>query len=244
MVLSYFESLMIYRLSTGIAQHIHNKMLFYVSRAPLSFFDANPLGRIITRFSKDAAILDNRLPETQNVFYNLVFKCALSVILSAIVYPFLIIIIVIIFVLAFFVRKYSIVATNDSLKWDAVSRGPINTLYASTLGGVMQIRAYRKQEAFERIFMKNVDENGRAYFTYMTASRWLGFVLDMLIVVYMAVGALFAIFFKEWLNIEPALIAMSLTVSTELGGLLQFSIRQYVEMENSFTSVQRAQEYC
>ena len=63
-VLAYLESIMIYRLATGIAQHIHNKMLFFVSRAPLSFFDANPLGRIITRFSKDAAILDNRLPET------------------------------------------------------------------------------------------------------------------------------------------------------------------------------------
>lgn len=92
--------------------------------------------------------------------------------------------------------------------------------------------------------MKNVDENGRAFFTYNTSSRWLGFVLDMLVVVYIAVGALFAIFLKELVNIEPALIAMSLTVSTELAGLLQIAVRQFVELENSFTSVQRVAEYC
>lgn len=63
-LLSYFESVMNYRITTGVAEHLHNKMLFQVSRAPLHFFDANPLGRIITRFSKDVAILDNRLPET------------------------------------------------------------------------------------------------------------------------------------------------------------------------------------
>lgn len=44
--------------------------------------------------------------------------------------------------------------------------------------------------------MNNVDENGRAYFTYNTSSRWVGFVLDMLVVVYIGVGAIFSIFLK------------------------------------------------
>ena len=40
------------------ARKLHNKMVERVSRAPTSFFDSNPVGRILNRFSKDTAILD------------------------------------------------------------------------------------------------------------------------------------------------------------------------------------------
>ncbi len=73
--------------------------------------------------------------------------------------------------------------------------------------------------------------------------RWLGFVLDMLVVVYIAVHASLAIFLKDTISVEPALIAMSLNISTELAGLLQFTMRSTIEMENAMTSVQRVKEY-
>ena len=68
-------------------------------------------------------------------------------------------------------------------------------------------------------------------------SRWLAYSLDMLVIGYIGIHACLAIFGKDLFNIDPALIAMSLNVSADLGGLLQFSVRLYVEMENSFTSV-------
>jgi ABC-type multidrug transport system fused ATPase/permease subunit len=37
---------------------MHNKMAESVLRAPIEFFDSNPIGRILTRFSKDVTVLD------------------------------------------------------------------------------------------------------------------------------------------------------------------------------------------
>ena len=41
---------------------LHNSMLQRVAHAPMLFFNSNPLGRIINRFSKDTAMIDSVLP--------------------------------------------------------------------------------------------------------------------------------------------------------------------------------------
>ena len=43
-------------------------MLNTVTRAPILFFDSNPLGRIINRFSKDTTVSDGTLPEQIYIF--------------------------------------------------------------------------------------------------------------------------------------------------------------------------------
>lgn len=42
---------------------LHLVLLGGVIRTPLSFFDTTPVGRILSRFSKDVDVLDNTLPQ-------------------------------------------------------------------------------------------------------------------------------------------------------------------------------------
>ena len=41
---------------------IHHVLLDGVMHSPMSFFDTNPLGRIINRFSADIDTVDNQIP--------------------------------------------------------------------------------------------------------------------------------------------------------------------------------------
>ena len=43
---------------------LHKHMLKTVLRAPMSFFDMTPLGRIVNRFSKDMYMIDEMIPES------------------------------------------------------------------------------------------------------------------------------------------------------------------------------------
>jgi len=43
---------------------LHNNMLSRIMKAPMSFFDTTPIGRIVNRFSSDVQILDQSLPAT------------------------------------------------------------------------------------------------------------------------------------------------------------------------------------
>lgn len=41
---------------------LHNALLERVLRLPVAFFDSNPSGRILNRFSRDTDIMDSALP--------------------------------------------------------------------------------------------------------------------------------------------------------------------------------------
>lgn len=42
---------------------LHDRLLSSVLRAPISFFDATPMGRLLTRFAKDTQLVDQLLPQ-------------------------------------------------------------------------------------------------------------------------------------------------------------------------------------
>lgn len=42
--------------------NLHNRIFFCLMRAPISFFDNTPIGRITNRFTKDIGIIDEQLP--------------------------------------------------------------------------------------------------------------------------------------------------------------------------------------
>ncbi|CAI9178863.1 unnamed protein product [Rangifer tarandus platyrhynchus] len=63
-LLSITRSLLIFYVLVNSSQIFHNKMLESILRVPVLFFDRNPVGRILNRFSKDIGHLDDLLPLT------------------------------------------------------------------------------------------------------------------------------------------------------------------------------------
>ena len=49
-------------LQVRAAVGLHNALLERVLRLPVAFFDSNPSGRILNRFSRDTDIMDSALP--------------------------------------------------------------------------------------------------------------------------------------------------------------------------------------
>ncbi len=61
-IMNIGKAIVVYGLAVYMGKALHNRMGRSVVRARLSFFDANPLGRVLNRFSKDTAVLDTQLP--------------------------------------------------------------------------------------------------------------------------------------------------------------------------------------
>ena len=74
---------------------LHASMLIAVLRAPLSFFDTTPIGRIMNRFSRDIDTVDTVLPgllqewalSAINVLATVIILCYSTPIFTAIAVP-------------------------------------------------------------------------------------------------------------------------------------------------------------
>lgn len=61
-IIAFMEMISVLFTALYISHKLHNRMLDKVTHAKVVFFDSNPLGRIINRFSKDINFTDLSIP--------------------------------------------------------------------------------------------------------------------------------------------------------------------------------------
>ena len=80
-------------------------MVERVSRATILFFDSNPLGRILTRFSKDVAIFDSIVARLSILVSQGIFRSIVNTVTVCIINPWLLIAMLIAIVTMYFMLK-------------------------------------------------------------------------------------------------------------------------------------------
>lgn len=67
------------------AKRLHDAMLKSILRAPMVFFQTNPLGRVINRFAKDLGDIDRNVAVFGNMFLNMMSQLISTFVLIGIV---------------------------------------------------------------------------------------------------------------------------------------------------------------
>ena len=104
-VLLFLRSSSIYMSFLTSSINIHKKMSWKLLRAPSVFFDANPIGRILTRFAKDTVVLDYHIGQTLNIASMAGFKVFGTYIVIIISIPWMALPLILNFLAAFYIRK-------------------------------------------------------------------------------------------------------------------------------------------
>ena len=105
LVLLFLRSASIYMSFLTSSVNIHKKMSWKLLRAPSVFFDANPIGRILTRFAKDTVVTDYLLGLIVNVTSMTGFKLFGIYVIIVISVPWMAIPLIINFIVAYLVRS-------------------------------------------------------------------------------------------------------------------------------------------
>ncbi|EFJ12050.1 hypothetical protein SELMODRAFT_425801 [Selaginella moellendorffii] len=232
---STFLIIPIFILGQGaLLMNMHKLMVEKVFRSPLLFFDQNPIGRLLNRYSKDQAIADETLPSLIKQALEGIYASIGGLVLIGILVPWFLLTIPLALGILIYVRQQYI-STGSALKrLDAISQSPIFAHFTETLQGAVSIRAYNNQKRFHDQLVKLVDNNHKAYILYVHASRWLSTRLDFVTTLSITVAAFLIVLLRNY--ISPGLTGVILVQTLKLTDVLQIAIKRTVEAESLFAT--------
>ncbi|KAI9595888.1 ABC transporter type 1, transmembrane domain-containing protein [Syncephalis fuscata] len=216
-------------------------MLHSILTTSMQFFHVNPHGRILNRFSKDQSNVDELLPMTLFDAIQCLFLILGALVVISIVNPF--IMIAIPFILASFMvlRWLYMNASRQVKRIESVTRSPVYSLLSETLYGLVTVRAYNAQDRFWKQFSEAQNANARAFFAFLGCARWVGFRLDVCSGFLLALMAFVSIIMRS--SQQASLVGLSLSYVLQLVDCLQWAVRQTIEVEMQFISVERIMAY-
>ncbi len=222
--------------------NIHNLMFRTIMRAPMAFFDATPLGRILNRFTADMDIIDYIFPDMsmQALHYGFQVLGVLALISAFLHYmPALL---APMSVMYFLTQYYYRNANRDIKRIDSASRSPLFQHITSTLQGLSILRAFRQEPRFTMTNQSRVDHTIRATLQMYIIQRWLGFCLDFITICLVFSTAALCVGLRD--SVTPAQAGLAITYSMTLAGTFQWTVRTIADSEAQLTSVERILQYC
>lgn len=216
-----------------------------VLRAKIEFFDTQPLGRVLNRFSADVGSNDDMLPTTSFDFAMCFFLCLGAMITTLITLPYTLLVVPLLLWYFIWVRRIYVTTSRELKRLEGLARSPMFSMLGEALGGVATIRANGAIGYFRTKFESAHNAHTRAFFSFIASSRWVGFRMDAIMFLFISCATFLAVVFntQEVLSVDPAILGLSLTMLLQLSGLFQWAVRQSAEVVNLMVSVERVAEY-
>jgi ABC-type multidrug transport system fused ATPase/permease subunit len=240
---NYIMGILFAYFGTIAAQKLHKKAIDRILLAPVSFFDATPMGRIINRFSKDQDGIDNTLMDAFRMFIGMLVD-ALSVFI-VIIYttPWFAAPILPVGIIYWFIQRYYRATSRELKRIEAITRSPLYVHINETLDGISTIRAYGEESRFIKKVEVMLNETNSPTFLLISAARWMSVRLEALGATLVLFAALFGLFASNTGWFSPALFGLSMTYSLQVTGVLNWGIRQFTETEIAMNAVERVAHY-
>uniref|UniRef100_A0A5G2QUH8 Multidrug resistance-associated protein 4 n=1 Tax=Sus scrofa TaxID=9823 RepID=A0A5G2QUH8_PIG len=235
------RSLLMFYVLVNSSQTLHKQMIESILRAPVLFFDRNPTGRILNRFSKDTGHMDDLLPQIFQDFVQ-TFLLVMGVVgVMVVVIPWTVIPLISLGIIFFVLRRYFLETSRDVKRLECATRSPVFSHLASSLQGRWTIRAFKAQQRFQELFDAHQDLHSEAWSLSLTTSRWFALCLDAICAIFVIGVAFGSLFLAETLNVGQVGLVLSLALTFTV--MVPRCVRQSAEAENMMISVERVTEY-
>ncbi|XP_049854061.1 ATP-binding cassette subfamily C member 4-like [Schistocerca gregaria] len=220
---------------------LHNNMFNSVLTASMRFFNANPSGRIVNRFSKDMGIVDEKLPVSIMECFHIILVLLGVVTMVAVVNYWLLVPTCLLAVFGCIMRQLFLSTAGSLKRLEAITRSPIFTHLNASIQGLSTIRAFGAQTLLSKEFDKHQDLNTTAFYMFLSTSRAFAYWLDVGCLAYIAVVTFSFLLYGE--DMFGGSVGLAVTQAISLSGTFQWGLRQSAELVNQMTSVERMLEF-
>ena len=143
--------------SLRCSERLHDKMVLAVLQAPVLFFDSNPVGRILNRFSKDVGCMDEVLPKAFLISLQRILVLLTGVIVPMVTNPWIVCVVLPVTALAVYISRYYLKTSKELKRLESICRSPVFSHLSETLDGLDTIRTRGRQRSFvDRFYRYNI----------------------------------------------------------------------------------------
>ncbi|XP_044727747.1 ATP-binding cassette sub-family C member 4-like [Chrysoperla carnea] len=239
---SLLKCIYFYKLCMQASINLHNKMFHSLSKAPMRFFDKNPIGRILNRFTKDIGAVDDQLPKTMTQGFQIFTTTIGAVSLISIVNPLLLIPTGILLLCFMKIQSIYLATAQDLKRLEGITRSPVFSHTSSSLTGLVTLRSCQMEKVLEKEFDRHQDLHTSAWYLTVVCKTSFGLWVDLLCVIYVSlITSSFTVIGNSCFTGSE--VGLALSQSLILLNMVQYGMKQVVETICQMTSVERILQY-
>ncbi|KAM9636100.1 multidrug resistance-associated protein 1-like isoform 1-T1 [Trichechus inunguis] len=227
--------------SLAASRTLYSQLLNNVLHLPLQFFETNPVGQMINRFTKDMSVVDVRFHYYLRSWLNCTLDVIGTVLVIVAALPLFILGVVPLIFLYFTIQRYYVASSRQIRRLAAASRSPIISHFSETLSGVSTIRAFGHEQRFIQQNKDVVNENLVCFYNSVISNRWLSVRLEFLGNLMVFFAALLAVLAGS--SVDSATVGLSISYALNITQSLNFWVRKACEIETNAVSIERVCEY-
>ncbi|XP_045811469.1 ABC transporter C family member 10-like [Trifolium pratense] len=236
------RSLFVVALGLQSSKYLFLQLMNSLFRAPMSFYDSTPLGRILSRVSSDLSIMDVDVPFSLTFVVGATMNvCSSLGVLAVVTWQVLIVAIPMVCV-TIRLQRYYFASAKEVMRMNGTTKSYLANHIAETVAGSVTIRAFEEEDRF---FEKNLDLiniNASAFFHNFASNEWLILRLETISAGLLASAALCMVILPTG-TFTSGFIGMALSYGLTLNSSLVFSIQSQCTIASQIISVERLNQY-
>ncbi|XP_050078062.1 ATP-binding cassette sub-family C member 4-like [Anopheles maculipalpis] len=240
-IIAITRSISFYQTSVRASQNLHDSMFAGCVSTTMRFYDTNPSGRILNRFSKDMGSVDELLPKAMLDASQIILSLCGTLVVTVIVNPLFLIPLAVLGIVFWLVRRIYLKTSKNIKRLEGITRSPVFSHLSASLAGLPTIRAFGAQKELIREFDAHQDIHTASFYMFITASTAFGFALDLLCLIFVFIVVFSFLLFEQ--DAFGDRVGLAITQAMALTGMMQWGIRQSAEVANFMMSVERLLEY-
>lgn len=151
-VIAIIRSIFFYTITVNASRNLHKLAFNGIISTKMRFFDLNPSGRILNRFSKDLGTIDEWLPKCMLDATQVILMAVGSIIITSIINPLFLVPVGALFIVFIYLRRYYLKTSKNIKRLEGITKSPAFVHLAATINGLSTIRAFGAQEILIREF--------------------------------------------------------------------------------------------